>query len=374
SDFLITCFAPGYVSNSDDCDDTNSAKHTGATDICDDIDNDCDGATDEDATFITYYADADGDGYGSINSIQSTCDGVPVGYVANDADCNDANNTVYLGAVEVCDGMDNDCDGLIDEGIATATITASGSTSICNGSTVILNANTGTGFTYKWKRNGANISGATNVSYSASAAGNYTVVVTVPGGCQAVSVATTVTLLPSPTATITTPDGLDLCGRTKVRLQANSGSGYTYQWYKNALLISGATTRTYQATTTGSYQVVVTRSNGCSRTSASKTVVKACRESELSEDIQYDGKLELYPNPTSDILNVKLQLSDNILDEAIIIIYNMVGEIIYSAPATIIDGVMIENIIFDNSITSGLYIMNIMASEKQFTKQFIINK
>ncbi|MBC8047943.1 MAG: hypothetical protein H7Y00_14190, partial [Fimbriimonadaceae bacterium] len=46
SDFLITCFAPGYVSNSDDCDDTNSAKHTGATDICDDIDNDCDGATD----------------------------------------------------------------------------------------------------------------------------------------------------------------------------------------------------------------------------------------------------------------------------------------------------------------------------------------
>lgn len=60
-----------------------------------------------------WYADADGDSYGNAGSTVNAC-AQPVGYVANSADCNDNNAAINPLAVEICDGIDNDCDGLTD--------------------------------------------------------------------------------------------------------------------------------------------------------------------------------------------------------------------------------------------------------------------
>ena len=108
---------PGMVIAGGDCDDTNPNIFPGNTEICDGLDNDCDGQVDEGVS-TTYYADTDGDGFGDINNSMVACT-APTGYVNNNADCddNDANN--YPGNTEVCDGQDNDCDGLIDEGVGT---------------------------------------------------------------------------------------------------------------------------------------------------------------------------------------------------------------------------------------------------------------
>ena len=108
------CSTPsGYVSNSSDCDDNNANTFPGNTEICDGIDNDCNGQIDENVT-NTYYADADGDGYGNPASSTQACS-TPSGYVSNSSDCDDNNANAFPGNTEVCDGIDNDCNGQVDE-------------------------------------------------------------------------------------------------------------------------------------------------------------------------------------------------------------------------------------------------------------------
>lgn len=86
-----------------DCNDNNFAVNPAATEICDFIDNNCNGVIDEGCS-----VDEDGDGYDNTNPGSPGDDGLPV-------DCNDNDNTVHPDAFEICDGKDNDCDGLIDE-------------------------------------------------------------------------------------------------------------------------------------------------------------------------------------------------------------------------------------------------------------------
>ncbi|MFM7667323.1 MAG: MopE-related protein [Bacteroidota bacterium] len=106
----------GYVTAGGDCDDANPLINPNATEVCDGIDNDCDGNIDNGLTFVTYYPDADGDGFGGGNG-QSLCQNPGNGFITEGGDCDDTNDQIYPGATEVCDGVDNDCDGSIDDGL-----------------------------------------------------------------------------------------------------------------------------------------------------------------------------------------------------------------------------------------------------------------
>lgn len=124
----------------DDCDDADPTANPGAPDVCNGVDDDCDGLlpgeedVDGDGYLAcadcddgdgavnapsTWYPDSDGDGDGASGGSIAGC-GQPEGYVGNASDCDDADLLRHTGATEVCGGVDDDCDGEIDEDLADA--------------------------------------------------------------------------------------------------------------------------------------------------------------------------------------------------------------------------------------------------------------
>ncbi len=149
----------------------------------------------------------------------------------------------------------------------TASITPSGTIEGCQGSLVSLSANAGAGYSYQWKLNGTNITGATAQTYAAAAGGTYTVEVTNSFGCTMLSTATTVNVVPAPTAEIMPTGSAQICEGQNIMLSASMGANLSWQWQRNGNNLTGATSQQFSATVTGTYMVVVTNSAGCSAVS-----------------------------------------------------------------------------------------------------------
>jgi hypothetical protein len=139
-DYIFVCntLPEGFSSETGDCDDWNESIYPGAEEICDGLDNDCDGLVDNNPTdaFIAYI-DNDRDGYGTGEPLVF-CDLIPYGYADNNFDCHDSDASINPAVEEMCDGIDNDCDGMIDEDIVAPPYysgvgVCAGLTLICNG-------------------------------------------------------------------------------------------------------------------------------------------------------------------------------------------------------------------------------------------------
>jgi len=110
----VNCTAPrNYLADGTDCDDTSESTNPGATEVCDSVDANCNGVTDDEEASdrTSWYADADADGYGDATSATLACS-APASTVEDASDCDDADATVSPAATEICEnGVDDNCDG-----------------------------------------------------------------------------------------------------------------------------------------------------------------------------------------------------------------------------------------------------------------------
>ena len=215
--------------------------------------------------------------------------------------------------------------------LPVAIASTSNTTTICQGDSVVFNANTGAGLNYQWQKNGSNISGATNSNYTATTSGSYAVVVTNANNCSSTSNVAAVTVNPNVTPTFSqvspicsgsnlsslpTASNNGINGAWSPALDNTSTTTYTFTPTPgqcalntnmtitvNALPIAnitaggpttfcqgdsvqlsansassylwsnGTTTQNIMVTSTGNYSVTVTDANGCSASSATQNVI-----------------------------------------------------------------------------------------------------
>ena len=123
SEQRATCWTDGLVQRSGDCDDGAAAIHPDATEACNGIDDDCDSRLDN---YTNVYLDADGDGFGNPDTVDSVCGAVPDGWITAGNDCADDDTSRHPGAEELCNGIDDDCDGNLHPQRHTAHFDADG--------------------------------------------------------------------------------------------------------------------------------------------------------------------------------------------------------------------------------------------------------
>ncbi len=235
-------------------------------------------------------------------------------------------------------------------------VNITGTTAFCAGGNTVLTASAPDGavpLTYQWKQGTTNVGTSSN-TYTATAAGSYAVAVTDSKGCKGTSTGLTVTQRVAPAMpTITTSVSAIVTGETAT-LRTTVATGTTVQWLLSDTPITGATQATYTATQGGKYTVRATNTDGCSATSTALTIslITAINEPIIGSDFQVSAS----PNPSSDVVEVRLAGNRGKTVLVTLTVSNLLGQPLYQKQVEL-NGTHTEKLDLSRH-TAGMYLLN----------------
>jgi len=242
---------------------------------------------------------------------------------------------------------------------AKASIDVSGATEVCSGTQVQLSVVQQDGSSYQWQKDGQNIASANSNIYKVDLSGSYSVIIQDPL-CQSTSISNPVkvTIKPTPEASITTDIKGTVYEPFKVKMNANTGSGLTYQWLRNDSLIASASSSIYEAQVSGEYRVKVTK-EGCSQLSSPLKISIAIP---LGTEADFGSEqVKIYPNPSHGDFTLVLP---NTLKNAELQLFDSIGR---SYPLTFND-----NQIHTEMLSRGMYFLKIIQGNRSITRKVMI--
>ena len=230
-----------------------------------------------------------------------------------------------------------------------------GTQTFCSGGYATLLASP-SGNSYQWKKNGNNINGATNNNYTATQTGNYKCAVSY-NGIVNTSASIAITRYTTPTATLTPTGTVNFCSGQSVALNVNLQSGVTYQWYRNNILISGATLSSYSASYAGNYKCIVTKTNGgCIKSSVTVHLQITCR----NENFSNENYFSFSPNPFTTSLTVDLKSVSDIS------VYDLLGR-------KLIEMKNASSIIhLGEKLSAGMYLLEVKTKDGEVIEKKIV--
>lgn len=236
-----------------------------------------------------------------------------------------------------------------------------GTTSICTGDTVVLEAAV-SGVTFEWFKDNVIIGGATDSLLAVTEAGDYYVRVTNLNGCSASSDKDTIQLNAAP------PTPNIIYQANEDRLATTNGAGYDLQWYFNGVPIPAANSVYYNTPADGEYVVEFTNAEGCLSTSAAFPYVNVGIASLSVADV--DSKVYPNPNNGSFDLNIELPVVTGNVD---VNVMDLSGRVVYSNTVTAVQG--FNNMQVDMAdVAPGIYMLQLRVAGVSKVHKVVVEK
>ncbi|HRB85563.1 MAG TPA: zinc-dependent metalloprotease family protein [Bacteroidia bacterium] len=218
----------------------------------------------------------------------------------------------------------------VNSATVSAVISPSGIATICAGQIFQMSVTSNPVYTYQWYRNNVAMSGAVNSTYNVTSAGTYYAIVSLNGICPVTTSNLVLTVINNPTPAISASGPTTICTGQDVTLNTNTWPGVVYQWTKNSIDITGATSASYTANTAGGYRVRQS-GNGCSKLSPSIQVyVNPCRIAGERNLFETESTLTVFPNPVLQDATITIS-SDLTVDNGRLLIYDVLGNCVQRA-------------------------------------------